>query len=71
MNIARAVAFLVLAGSGLLAGAAFAQNESGPDLSIELDPVKCESRVRIRFELMPFLTLVIGKKYETIVIKFF
>jgi quinoprotein dehydrogenase-associated probable ABC transporter substrate-binding protein len=39
VNIARAVAFLILAGSSLLARAAFAQNESGPDLSIELvDP---------------------------------
>lgn len=39
MNIARAVAILVFASSTLIAQAAFAQNESGPDLSIELvDP---------------------------------
>ena len=41
------------------------------DLSIELDPIECQGRVRIRFELTAFLTLVIGKKYETVVIKFF
>jgi quinoprotein dehydrogenase-associated probable ABC transporter substrate-binding protein len=39
VNIARAVAILVFASSTLIAQAAFAQNESGPDLSIELvDP---------------------------------
>jgi quinoprotein dehydrogenase-associated probable ABC transporter substrate-binding protein len=39
VSIARSVAFLVFAGFSLLARAAFAQNESGPDLSIELiDP---------------------------------
>jgi quinoprotein dehydrogenase-associated probable ABC transporter substrate-binding protein len=39
VNIARAVAILVFASSSLIARAAFAQNESGPDLSIELvDP---------------------------------
>ena len=37
--IARSIAILVLAACGLLMRAAFAQNESGPDLSIELvDP---------------------------------
>ena len=39
MSIARSIALLVFAGCSLLARPAFAQNESGPDLSIELvDP---------------------------------
>src|ERR1700757_541381 len=41
------------------------------NLSVKFDPIKCQRRVRVRIELLPFFALVIGKKDEPVLVEAF